>query len=297
LRREQVELAAIVDTAIETARPLIDSRGHELTVELPKETVWVEADALRLAQVLSNLLTNAAKYSEPNGRIHLSAERGADDVVISVRDRGLGIDAEMLPRIFEMFSQGQPAIDRAEGGLGIGLALVRGLVALHGGTVEASSEGVGRGSTFTVRLPLPLAPRRASSLASEQSIEQVRPEARRVLVVDDNRDSAESLALLLGLDGHSIRRAHGGEEALIVAEEFKPDMVLLDIGMPGMNGYEVARRLRTQDWARETTLVAITGWGQAEDKRRASEAGFDHHLVKPVDLQALARLFTPAGSA
>jgi PAS domain S-box-containing protein len=289
LRKEAVELAAVVETAIETARPLIDARGHALTLDLPREPVWLEADALRLAQVLSNLLTNAAKYSEPKGTICLSAEHSDDQLTIRVTDSGLGIEPQMLPRIFEMFSQGQPAIDRSEGGLGIGLALVRGLVSLHGGTIEAASAGAGKGSTFTVRLPLP-GHRAAGTPAGDKADSRGASLPRRVLIADDNRDSAETMALLLSLEGHDIRFAHDGEEALRIAASFHPDVVLLDIGMPNMNGYETARRLRAQDWGRDVKLVAITGWGQAEDKRRASEAGFDHHLVKPVAAQELCQL-------
>jgi PAS domain S-box-containing protein len=291
LRLEPVELAAVVDTAIETARPLIDSRQHELTVVLPEAPLWLEADALRLAQVLSNLLTNAAKYSEPQGEIRLSAEQRGEELTIRVSDRGLGIEPQLLPRIFEMFSQGKPAIDRAEGGLGIGLALVKGLLGLHGGTIEASSAGIGQGSTFTVRLPISRHAQRAGSLDAAEGVKREQTRTRRVLVVDDNRDSAESLALLLSLQGHEIRCAHSGAEALEVASEFRPQMVLLDIGMPHMNGYEVAARIRAQTGGREIMLVAVTGWGQTEDKRRASEAGFDQHLVKPIGPQDLAKLF------
>jgi PAS domain S-box-containing protein len=290
LRREPVALAAIVDTAVETSRPLIDARGHELSVALPKEPLWLQADPLRLAQVLSNLLTNAAKYSEPGGKIELSAERGPTHFLIRVKDSGLGIEPQFLPRIFEMFSQGQPAIDRAEGGLGIGLALVRGLVTLHGGTLEATSPGAGQGSLFTVRLPLAVLLRSPHDADRAEQRVGARSNGRRVLVVDDNRDSAESLALLLSLKGHEIRCAHDGQEALELADAFLPELVLLDIGMPHMNGYEVAKRIRAQSWGRDATLVAITGWGQAEDKRRASEAGFDHHLVKPIDSQELTKL-------
>ncbi len=294
LRLERVELAAIVGMAIETARPLIDSRHHELTVALPQAPVWLEADAVRLAQVLSNLLTNAAKYSNPNGVIELSAQQQAQELMIRVSDRGLGIEPHLLPRIFEMFSQGKPAIDRAEGGLGIGLALVKGLLGLHGGTIEACSAGNGQGSTFTVRLPISQQHAQRSGSLDAEGVEREQSRARRVLVVDDNRDSADSLALLLSLQGHELRCAHSGAEALEVASEFRPHVVLLDIGMPHMNGYEVARRIRAQTGGPEITLVAVTGWGQIEDKRRASEAGFDQHFVKPIGPQDLAKLFVGA---
>ena len=290
LKREPVELAAIFDTAIETARPLIDARGHELIVQLPEEPIWLEADALRLAQVLSNLLTNSAKYSENKGSIRLEAQRENAEIVVRVIDSGIGIDGQQLPNIFEMFAQGQPAIDRAEGGLGIGLALVKGLVSLHGGSIDAASEGVGKGSTFTVKLP---AATHLDARDGGHSLEGAMPAqaaSRRILVVDDNRDSAESMAMLLQLEGHEVRVVHDGETALQSADAFRPDVVLLDIGMPQMNGYEVARRLRASQGARQMTLIAVTGWGQAEDKRRASEAGFDRHLVKPIAHEDLAKL-------
>ena len=288
LRRERVELAAVVDLAIETARPLIDARRHTLTVELPDTPVFLDADALRLAQVLSNLLNNAAKYSEPNGRIELHAGRSDGVLRLEVADSGIGIESEMLPNIFEMFSQSVHAIERAEGGLGIGLALVKGLVALHGGTVEAESAGRGAGSTFIVTLPC----ERAGSPATLAGPEDLPRAAisRRILVVDDNADSAESLALMLQLQGHETRSAHEGEQAIEIATRFRPHVVLLDIGMPRLNGYETAQRLRTGESNHPVTLVAVTGWGQVEDRKRAMAAGFDHHLVKPVDPSMISAL-------
>ncbi|MEJ0039712.1 MAG: ATP-binding protein [Gammaproteobacteria bacterium] len=244
LRLESVELAAIVDAAVETARPLIDARKHQLTVSLPPGPVWLDADALRLAQVISNLLTNAAKYSDPRGTIRLEARCEGGEIVIRVEDRGIGIEPRMLPRIFEMFAQGKPAFDRGDGGLGIGLSLVRGLVMLHGGTVSASSAGPGAGSVFAVRLPLPLERAQANTEATVATEDRAAVAPRRILVVDDNRDIAESLGLLLQLEGHAVRIAYDGQQALSVADDFKPEVVLLDIGMPNMNGHETASELR-----------------------------------------------------
>jgi len=287
LRLERVELAVIVGNAVETARPLIDERRHTLEVRLPAESVWLEADALRLAQVLSNLLTNSAKYSDAGGKINLTAVANEDGLVVRVTDNGIGIEAEMIPRMFEMFSQSTHAIERSGGGLGIGLALVKGLVMLHGGTVGVESKGRGEGSTFTVWLPgnAVLQPP-AKTLDGEVTVSGPR---RRVLVVDDNRDSAESLALILSLQGHESRCVHEGREALAIGDTYWPDVVILDIGMPGLNGYETARLIRAQPWGSHVKLIAVTGWGRPDDKRRAEQAGFDHHLVKPVELDSLAR--------
>jgi PAS domain S-box-containing protein len=285
LRRARVELAAIVDIAVETARPLIDERRHGLEVELPSEPLWLEADALRLAQVLSNLLTNSAKYSDPGGTIKLSATADEDRLIIRVADKGIGIEAEMIPRMFEMFSQGTHAIERSGGGLGIGLALVKGLVILHGGTVAAESAGRGQGSTFTIWFPGSLmvqAPAKELDTALSGTVPSC-----RVLVVDDNRDAAKSLALILGLQGHESRCVHDGREALAIGAAYQPDVVILDIGMPGLNGYETARLIRAQNWGKHVRLIAVTGWGRPDDKRLSDEAGFDHHLVKPVDLYSL----------
>jgi len=290
LRLEPVELAAIIDTAVETARPLIDSRKHQLTVRLPREPVWLSADALRLAQAVSNLLTNAAKYSEPQGEIRLEAARESGEMVIRVADEGIGIEPHMLSRVFEMFAQGTHALDHAEGGLGIGLSLVKGLVGLHGGTVSATSAGLGKGSVFTIRLPLP--GKIAGPVVAENSEAANRGKVvgKRVLVVDDNRDIAESLALLLQLEGHDTRIAYDGHDALKIADEFKPEVVVLDIGMSRLNGHEAARELRRRPWASKTIFVAVTGWGQPDDRRRSLDAGFDYHLVKPVEPTHLREL-------
>jgi PAS domain S-box-containing protein len=290
LRKELVELAAVIDTAVETARPLIDARRHHLTVSLPQKAVHLHADALRLAQVIANLVTNAAKYSEPEGRIDLSASPDGDGVIISVRDSGIGIEPSMLPRVFDMFSQATGALARSDGGLGIGLALVKGLVELHGGRVEARSAGLGCGSEFIVRLPrCPVAPVPAAD-ESEPVPSRSAGASLKIVVADDSRDSVDSLKLLLDLDGHDVHAAHDGEEAFEVAASVQPQVVLLDIGMPKLNGYEVARRIRAQPWGAHVKLIALTGWGQSQDRKRAADAGFDHHLTKPVDHDAVLSL-------
>jgi CheY-like chemotaxis protein len=292
LRKERIELAGVVQTAVETARPLIDASAHELTVSMPTEAILVDADPARLAQVVANLLNNAAKYTEKGGHIWLTVDRRGDRVVLSVRDTGIGIPADQLGGIFQMFAQITPALERSQGGLGIGLSLVKGLVELHDGTVEARSGGAGKGSEFSVELPIAA----AVTLASEQPEpatfeEQVRAVGkRRVLVVDDLQDAADSWAMMLQMMGHETRTANDGVEAVQAAAAFRPHMVLLDIGLPKMNGYEVARRIRSESWGADVVLVALTGWGQAEDKRRSLEAGFNHHLTKPIDPAALQDL-------
>src|SRR5581483_3839709 len=285
------ELAAVLQSAVEASRPLIEAQGHELTVTLPPEPTYLEADPTRLAQAFANLLNNAAKYSERGGRIWLTAERRGGEVLVSVRDTGIGIAAAHLPRLFEMFSQIEPALERSQGGLGIGLALVRGLVELHGGTIEARSAGIGRGSEFLVRLPVveAQAEARLEPVNGEaEKMRAVRPS--RILVVDDNRDAADSLALMLRITGHQTETAYDGLEAVHAAATFRPQVLLLDIGLPKMSGYEAARHIREQPWGKGMALIALTGWGQEEDKRRALEAGFDHHLTKPVEAAALEKL-------
>ena len=293
LRRERVELAAVVEQAVECVRPVCASLGHEVTVLLPEEPVVLEGDPIRLTQVFANLLDNACKYMERGGRISLSAElappRGetAGEVAVRVRDQGIGIAPDQLSRIFDMFAQIDTSLERAKSGLGIGLTLVKSLVELHGGAIEAHSEGPDKGSEFVVRLPVcgaPL-PRREPETAAV-------PETRsyRILVADDNRDSAQSLALLLKLMGHETHTAMDGVEAVEAAETLHPDVVLLDIGMPRLNGYDACRRIREQPWSRSMTLIAQTGWGQEEDRRRTKEAGFDGHLIKPVDPDVLLKL-------
>jgi PAS domain S-box-containing protein len=297
LRKERIELGAVLQSAVEASRPLIDTQGHELTVTVAHEPVILEADPIRLAQVFANLLNNAAKYTEKGGHIWLTAERQDSAVVVSVRDTGIGIAANHLPGLFEMFSQVAPALERSQGGLGIGLALVRGLVELHGGSTRARSAGPGRGSEFLVRLPVLDTPSRAGPEPGADG-EQLRTGPKcRILVADDLRDSADSLALVLRLAGHDVRTAHNGLEAVQAAATFRPEVVLLDIGMPKMNGYEAARHIREQPWGKGVVLVALTGWGQEEDRRRSREAGFDQHLTKPVELDALQQLLAELPTA
>ncbi len=287
LRRENVELAAVVRNALETSDPLIQAAGHELVVELPPHPLWLEGDPVRLAQILSNLLNNAATYTEHAGRIVVRAWRDGENAAISVRDNGMGISAEALPRMFGMFNRGDRDIERAQGGLGIGLALSRRLAQMHGGTLEAASGGVGQGSEFTVRIPLAA---HAGADAEPAPAEDEALSQKRVLVVDDNIDAGDSLAMVLEMLGAQVRVARGGHEALDMFASWQPAAVLLDIGMPGMNGYEVARAIRERFACAGVMLVALTGWGQDDDRRRAREAGFDHHLVKPAEIEALQKL-------
>ncbi|WP_437629594.1 GAF domain-containing protein [Sorangium sp. So ce854] len=297
LRRERVDLRSVLNGALETSRPLIEAAAHELAVRLPAEPLLLDADPTRLAQVFANLLNNAAKYTPGGGVLRLAAERDGPSVVVQVKDNGVGIPADMLPRVFDMFTQVVRSIDRAQGGLGIGLTLVQRLVELHGGTVHAESEGPGRGSTFTVRLPLAAAGAPASRRASPGPAGRDAAAALRLLVVDDNVDGAESLALLLEMSGHRTRAVHTGPEALTAARELGADVVFLDIGLPGMSGYEVARRLRAEPGLSGLVLVALTGWGTDDDRRQAREAGFDHHLTKPVDAAEVRRLVARVAQA
>jgi PAS domain S-box-containing protein len=290
LRKERVELAAVVQSPVEECRPLIEGQSHELTVTLPPGPIYLEADPTRLGQAFANLLRNAAKYTDKGGRIWLTAERQGGEVVVSVRDTGIGIAAEHLSHIFEMFSQVTPALDRTQGGLGIGLALVKGLVKLHGGSVEARSSGIGLGSEFTVRLPTVEAPGQESQRPKDNGEKSPGGKKCRILIADDLQDSVDSLAMMLRMAGHEIQTAHDGLAAVQAAATFRPDVALLDIGMPKMNGYQAARHIREQEWGKKMVLVALTGWGQEEDKRRATEAGFDHHLTKPVEPAALEKL-------
>jgi PAS domain S-box-containing protein len=287
LKRERVELAQVVRGAVETSRPLIEQCGHELVVDLPPLPMYLDADVTRLAQALCNLLNNAAKYTERGGRIVLTAERQGSDAVIGVRDSGIGIAPDMLPRVFEMFTQADRSLEKTHGGLGIGLSLVKRLVEMHGGRVEARSEGLGRGSEFVVRLPVLIEPPTAVPAASSAEIGASLTSSHRVLIVDDNRDAADSLGMMLRAVGNDIRTAYDGVEAARVAGEFRPHVILLDIGLPRMNGYETARTIRREPWGKSVTLIAMTGWGQEEDRRRSKDAGFDRHMVKPVAPVAL----------
>ena len=295
LRRQPVELSVIVASAVETSRPLIEGAGHVLSVNLPPEPLVVEADATRLAQVFSNLLNNAAKYTDDAGAISITATRDGSEVSVAVRDNGIGMPAEALPRVFEMFTQLELGRRRGQSGLGIGLTLARSLVEMHGGTIAASSDGVGAGSVFTVRLPLS-----AVGTASQGAVRTPASAALdgpRVLVVDDNRDAADSLGQLLEILGAQVSVVYSGESALAAVASERPAMVFLDIGMPQMDGYEVARRMRQHDGGRAIRLVALTGWGQEKDRRRSAAAGFDHHLTKPPDAEELRELLVSAAGA
>jgi PAS domain S-box-containing protein len=295
LRKERVELRRAVEGAVETARPIVEQRRHQLTVSLPEEPLWLEADLTRIEQVLANLLHNAAKFTEPGGSIDLTAEREGSEAVLRVRDDGAGISPELLPRIFDLFVQEERSLARSRGGLGIGLTLVRALVERHGGSIEAESEGPGRGSTFTVRLPLRaedagagLDPARTGT--SPAPVPAAAEGPARVLLVEDNLDAAEALSELLRMWGHEVETAHDGISALRTARQLRPGVVLLDIGLPGMDGYEVARELRSTPGLGSTRLIALTGYGQESDRHRSRLAGIDHHLVKPVDVEQLRTL-------
>jgi signal transduction histidine kinase len=291
LRKERIELAVVVNSAVEASRPLIEKWGHELTVTIPPQPIQLEADPTRMAQVLSNLLNNAAKYMDQGGRIWVIAERQSDHVLIRVKDTGIGIPTEMLPRIFDMFTQVDRSLGRSEGGLGIGLTLVQRLVEMHGGTVEARSDGPGKGSEFVVRLAVAVEVKGQGPQGAACDREKgAAPARRRILVVDDNRDAADSLGMLLRMMGNEVHTAHDGLEAVGAAAAFQPDVVLLDLGLPKLNGYEAARRIREQDGGTDMMLVAVTGLGQEEDRRRSKEAGFDHHMTKPVEFAALQKL-------
>lgn len=282
LRLEQVSIRSVAEAAVEAARPIMDSGQHRLTVELPDEDLWLNADSARLAQVIGNLLNNAAKYSQAGGHISLSFAREAENVLVQVKDDGLGIEADKLVEVFGMFTQVSQTLDRAQGGLGIGLALVKQLVEMHSGTVTAQSPGARQGSTFSIRLPCAV---RAAAPVARISLPKVSHAAvsRRVLIVDDNMDGASTLAILLDLSGHETRVAYSGAEALRIAFEFEPELVFMDIGLPVMNGYEVARRFRADSKLRHMVLVAVTGWGSEEDRLRSKNAGFNDHLTKPVE--------------
>jgi CheY-like chemotaxis protein/two-component sensor histidine kinase len=288
LHQERLEMRGIVERALESVRSLIEQRKHELSVSLPAEPIWLQGDSTRLEQVVVNLLNNAAKYTDEGGQIWITVEQERGEVVLRVWDTGVGIAPELLPRIFDLFTQADRTLDRSQGGLGIGLSLVQKLVELHGGTVEAHSAGLGQGSEFIVRLP-------ALSSAGESIIARIETakqpaQTSRVLVVDDNMDAADMLVMMLQLFGHEVRVAYTGQTALETAVEYQPDVVLLDIGLPDMNGYELARQLHQQPQTKGVRLIAVTGYGQDSDRQRSQEAGCEHHLVKPVDPQKLQDL-------
>jgi PAS domain S-box-containing protein len=295
LRREPAELTGIVRSAQETSRPVIEANGHHLTVELPSRPIHLDADPARLAQVFLNLLTNAAKYSEAGGRIAVKVDQVGSEARVRIKDSGIGISPEMLPKIFELFTQVDRSLERSQGGLGIGLTLVKRLVEMHGGRVEAQSEGPGRGSEFTVWLPAQSEAPPDEFPASANPGTSAEPSAtrpKRILVVDDNHDAAKTLSMLLQLSGNDVRTSHDGIAALKESEVFRPDLLLLDIGLPGLNGYEVAQRVRANPELSGVTLVAVTGWVQEDDRRRCREVGFDHHLAKPVDLSAVENILS-----
>ncbi|MGE5833782.1 MAG: response regulator [Acidobacteriota bacterium] len=298
LRREPTEISAVVAQAIESSRPLIDAKHHILTVSVPDESLQVIGDAARLAQILGNLLNNAAKFTDAGGRIDLVVKRDGDDVAIQVTDNGVGISPEMLPKVFDLFTQIDRPLDRTSTGLGIGLALVHRLVEMHGGRVAAQSDGHGTGTSLLVHLPLHDT-NATPVVAAPPAVERHVPDlpSRRILVVDDNLDAAETLAEMLAVHGHNVKTAHDGLEALRIAPEFAPHVILLDLGMPNLNGYETANRIRAQAWGRDIVLVAVTGWGQPKDRKRTVEAGFDAHLVKPVDQHELMKTLLEVAAA
>jgi PAS domain S-box-containing protein len=290
LRKAPCDLVAVVKSAIADLQNMVEEAGHTLHMNVPTEPVWVSADEVRLTQIISNLLTNAVKYTEHGGAITVSISAAAKDVSVAIADTGIGLPPSALATVFNMFSQQTPALERAQGGLGIGLALVRGMVELHGGRVSADSAGIGHGSVFTVRLPvLP-----EGNAARPTAATSAPTPATRILVVDDNADAADTLAMALEFLGHEVQVAYRGNDALIRAEAFAPAVVLLDIGLPDLNGYEVARQIRATEWGRGMLLVAATGWSQESDQLRASEAGFDSHLVKPIEFDRLRQLLDDA---
>ncbi|CAN5147445.1 hypothetical protein BH23VER1_BH23VER1_34110 [soil metagenome] len=294
LRKERVRLADVIEQAVETSRPAVEAGGHLLDVKVPDDPIYLEADPLRLAQVFSNLLHNACKYSDPGTSISVFAHLQENEALVTVKDTGVGIPTDMLQKIFEMFTQVDSSLERAQGGLGIGLSLVKTLVELHGGFLSARSAGIGKGSEFVVGLPVLAGGFARTEVAADEPSPAT---TRRILVVDDNRDAATSLAFLLDLAGNETLTAFDGKQALDMATAHRPDAVLLDIGLPKMNGYEVAREIRSHPWGEKVLLVALTGWGQEKDRKSAKEAGFDGHMVKPVDLDALTRLLDKASLA
>jgi signal transduction histidine kinase len=297
LRRARVLLTDVVAAAVETVQPVIDAAGHTLTLAIPSEPLYLDADLTRLAQVFSNLLTNSAKYTERGGQISLAAHHQGSEVVVSVRDTGIGIPAEALPTIFDMFSQVDRSIERSTGGLGIGLALVKGLVEMHGGVVTAHSGGLGKGSLFTVRLPGLESPAKHEHLIPADKTPIAGGAGRRILVADDSRDTAASMASLLAALGHEVRTVHDGIAAVQVAGEFRPEVIIMDVGMPRLNGYDACRLIREQLWGKDATIIALTGWAQDDDRRLSKEAGCDAHLIKPVFITDLVEILSRCGDS
>jgi CheY-like chemotaxis protein len=281
-------ISEVIACAVETSRPLIDARNHQFTITVPHRPLFVNGDLVRLAQVLSNILNNSAKYTASSGKISLAVEAQGGEVIVRVQDNGVGIASEMLSSIFEMFVQAESAMELAQGGLGIGLTLAQRLTQLHAGRLEVASEGLGKGSVFTLRLPLHVEANDLSAHSPKdlRDADTIRA-PRKILVADDNRDAADTLAMLLRTGGHDVCVANDGLEAVEKAESNRPDVVFLDIGMPKLNGYDAARCIRAQTWGKAITLVALTGWGQEEDRQRSVEAGFSHHLVKPINYSDL----------
>jgi signal transduction histidine kinase/CheY-like chemotaxis protein len=297
LRRERVDLAVVLKAAVEASAATVDKAGHRLKLTLPAQPLYVDGDSTRLTQVVANLVDNAAKYTDPGGRISVDAAREGDAAVIRVEDNGIGIAPELLPRIFDMFMQAGHTLERSQGGLGVGLSLVERLIELHGGTVSARSAGPGTGSEFTIRLPVAGRTQQPLPRSAADADDTKQPHVRcRVLVVDDNQDSADSLAMLLRIMGHEVRTAHDGLEAISAAATFQPDVAILDIGLPKLNGYDVAKRIREQPRGKDIVLVALTGWGQEDHRRRSKDAGFDHHLTKPVEFDVLEQILAATES-
>lgn len=289
LRKERIELANVINNAVDTARPIIEAAEHELSISLPPHPVYLDADAMRLAQVFSNLLNNAAKYTNRGGKIWLDARCDDGELVVSVRDTGIGIPPEALSSVFEMFTQLHPSLGKEQGGLGIGLMLVKQLLGMHGGSIEAFSEGAGKGAEFIVRMPTAAAAAKAEAPGQEDDW-RAASGGCRILIADDNADAADSMGMMLRMMGNDVRIAYNGLEAIDEAVKFRPDVALLDIGMPQLNGYETARRLREYPWGKRMILIALTGWGQEDDKRKAAEAGFHQHFTKPVHPAELLKL-------
>jgi CheY-like chemotaxis protein len=290
LRRERVELRAVVAAALETSLPVIEQAGHDLAIAVPDDPIVVDGDPVRLAQVVSNLLTNSAKYTNRGGHIRLSVGQDGEAAVVAVADDGIGIPTQMLDTVFGMFVQVDRSLEKTTGGLGIGLSLAKGLVEMHGGTIEARSEGEGRGSEFEVRLPAATSAGNAPCATDGESNGVVPSGLHRILIVDDNVDFAQSLGQLLEMLGNEVRMAYDGEAGVEAAMTFRPGVVLCDIGMPKVNGHDAARRIRAEAWGKHTVLVALSGWGQEEDLQKSLEAGFDHHMVKPVEAATVLKL-------